>query len=97
MKDGKPVSPADLDKQDRERQKKVMEYARKLEREPAKVRAAEQKKRDQEKRETEQAVNDALLVYDIKMLGGSGLPATRPSRSPSRRGRTPSRRRARAR
>jgi hypothetical protein len=69
MKDGRPVSSADLGKQDRERQKKVMEYARKLEREPDKVRAEEQKKRDRERRETEQAVNDALLVYDIKMLG----------------------------
>jgi hypothetical protein len=69
VKEGKPVSPADLDKQDRERQKKVLEYARKLEREPDKVRAAEQKKREQERRETDQAVSDALLVYDIRMLG----------------------------
>lgn len=69
VKEGKPVSPADLAKQDRERQKKVMEYVRKLEREPEKVRAAEQKKRDQERRETDLAVNDGLLVYDIKMLG----------------------------
>lgn len=69
VKDGKPVPAADLDRQDRERQQKVMGYARKLEREPDKVRTAEQKKRDEERRETERAVDDALLVYDIKMLG----------------------------
>ncbi len=69
VKDGKPVSAADLAKKDRERQEKVMEYARKLEREPDKVRAAEQRKRDDERRETERAVDDAMLVYDIRMLG----------------------------
>ena len=69
VKDGKPVSAADLAKKDRERQEKVMEYARKLEREPDKVRAAEQKKRDDERRETERAVDDSMLVYDIRMLG----------------------------
>jgi hypothetical protein len=69
VKDGKPVSAADLARQDRERQKKVMDYARKLEREPDKVRAAEQKKRDEERRETERIVDDALRVYEIRMLG----------------------------
>jgi hypothetical protein len=69
VKDGRPVSAVELAKTDRERQQKGMEYARKLEREPEKVRAAEQKKRDDERRETERAVDDALLVYDIRMLG----------------------------
>lgn len=69
VKDGKPVSAADLAKKDRERQQKVMDYVRKLERDPDKVRAAEQKKRDDERRETERAVDDAMRVYDIKMLG----------------------------
>ncbi len=69
VKDGTPVSAADLEKQDRDRQKKVMEYARKLERDPAKMRAAEQKKRDEERRETDRAVDDALLVYEFRMLG----------------------------
>jgi hypothetical protein len=69
VEDGKPVSPEDLAKKDRERQQKVLEYARKLEREPDKVRAAEAKKRSEEQRETDRAVDDALLVYDIRMLG----------------------------
>jgi len=69
VKHGKPVPPEDLAKVDRERQKKVFEYAKKLEQNPEKVRAAEQKKRDDERRDTERSVDDALRVYDIKMLG----------------------------
>ena len=69
VKDGKPVSPEHLAEIDRERQKKVMEYAKKLERDPDKVRAAEQKKHDEERRETQRGVDDALRIYDIKMLG----------------------------
>jgi len=73
VKDGRPLSAAELAKQDRERQQKVMEYARKLEREPDKVRAAEQKKRDEERRETDQAVDDALRIYDIRMVGRESI------------------------
>jgi hypothetical protein len=69
VKDGKPVPPADLAEVDRGRQKKVLEYAKKLERSPEKVREAEQKKHDEEQRDTERAVDDALRVYDFKMLG----------------------------
>jgi hypothetical protein len=69
VKDGKPVPQEELARADRERQKKVMEYARRLEREPDKIRASEQKKRAQEQRETERAVDDALRVYEIRMLG----------------------------
>jgi hypothetical protein len=69
VKDGKPVPPDELAKKDRDRQTKVMEYATRLQREPEKVRAEEQKKRDEERRETDRAVDDALRVYDIRMLG----------------------------
>ena len=69
VKDGKPVPPDELARKDRDRQKKVMEYAKRLEREPDKVRAEEQKKRAEDRRETERAVDDALRVYDIRMLG----------------------------
>lgn len=69
VKDGKPLPAAELAKRDQERQKKVLEYARRLEREPEKVRAAEAKKRAEEQRETEEAVDDALRVYEFRMLG----------------------------
>ncbi len=69
VKDGKPVPPEELAKVDRERQQKVLEYAKKLEQNPEKVRAAERKKHDEERRESDRAVDDALRVYDIRMLG----------------------------
>ena len=69
VKDGKPVPPADLAEVDRARQKKVLEYAKKLERNPEKVREAERKKHDEERQDSERSVDDAFRVYDIKMLG----------------------------
>lgn len=69
VKDGKAVSAADLAKQDRERQAKVLAYARKHERDPEKMRAAEARKLAEQQRETERAVDDAVLVYELKMLG----------------------------
>jgi hypothetical protein len=69
VKDGKPVPSADLAEVDRERQKKVMEYVKKLERNPEKVREAERKKHDEERRDSDRAVDDAFRVYDVKMLG----------------------------
>jgi hypothetical protein len=75
VKEGKPVPAEELAKVDRERQKKVMAYANRLQREPEKVRAEEEKKRDEERRETERAVDDALRVYDLRMLGREVLGA----------------------
>lgn len=69
VKDGRPVPPDQLAKADRDRQKKVMDYANRLQREPEKVRAEEQRKRDEERRDTQRAVDDALRLYDIRMLG----------------------------
>jgi hypothetical protein len=69
VKDGKPVPPDELAKVDRERQQKVLEYAKKLEQNPGKVREAERKKHDDERRDSDRAVDDMLRVYDIRMLG----------------------------
>lgn len=69
VKEGKRISAEELARQDRERQSKVMAYAKKYEREPEKMRVAEAKKLADQRRETEQAVNDAFLVYELKMLG----------------------------
>ena len=69
VKDGKPVPPENLAEVDRDRQKKVLEYAKKLERNPEQVRDAERKKHEEERRDSERTVDDALRVYDIKMLG----------------------------
>lgn len=72
-KNGVPVSHAELDKQDRERQKKVMDYVRKQQQNPAKAAAAQARKAADERREVEEDIDDALLVYDFRMLGRETL------------------------
>jgi hypothetical protein len=72
-KDGMAVTPAELARQDRERQEKVMEYVRKRERDPDKVRAQEARKRAEEQRELDEAVDDALRLYDMRMLGRENI------------------------
>jgi hypothetical protein len=63
---GKPVPPARLAKQDRERQAKAEEYARTL----ANVSRRQAAAREYEKarREYEAAVDDLFRIYDIRMV-----------------------------
>ncbi|MEW6319692.1 MAG: hypothetical protein AB1635_01255 [Acidobacteriota bacterium] len=68
-KNGVPLPAAELDKQDRERQKKAQEYIRKLERETDKDRRTRAQEREKDRRESERAIDDAFLVYDFAMLG----------------------------
>jgi hypothetical protein len=69
QKDGRPLSPSDLARQDRERQQKVTEYARRRERNPAQVEREEAKRRANEQRELDEAIDDALRVYEMRMTG----------------------------
>lgn len=66
--DGKPIAALELDKGDRERQKKAQEYLRKLEKEPEKVRREHAREREKYFREMREAVDNIFLVYDIRML-----------------------------
>lgn len=67
--DGTPVPQAELDKQDRERQKTVVEYQRKLDRQTDKERAAAARKRDEERRENDAILDDVWRVFELRMLG----------------------------
>ena len=67
--DGQSVAPAELAKQDRERQRKVMEFVQKRERDPEKVAAAEARQRAKDRRELEAALDDAMQVFEVRMLG----------------------------
>jgi hypothetical protein len=67
--DGKPLSQAELDKHDRERREKAQDYARRLEREPEKVRRQEAREREKYFREMSEAVDTVFQVYDVRMLG----------------------------
>ena len=73
FEDGKPVSAADLEKRDRERQKKAQEYVRRLEREPEKVRRDDARRREKYFREMAEVVDELFLVYDMRMLQREAL------------------------
>jgi hypothetical protein len=71
--DGKPTPPRELEKQDRERQKHAEEYAKKLVKEPEKVKQRLAREKEKDRRETEEAVNDIWNVFDIRMLRREAL------------------------
>jgi hypothetical protein len=71
--DGRPLSHAALEKQDRERQEEAQEYARKLEKEPEKVRRDQAREREKYFREMKEAVDTVFLVYDVHMLGREAI------------------------
>jgi hypothetical protein len=66
--DGKPVPPNQLEKTDAERRKRVEAYARKLAQETPADRARRARARDKEERERNEMVDDALNVFDIRMV-----------------------------
>ena len=66
-KDGKPTNPKDLEKQDREHDKKLSEHAKKLEREGTGERERRQAKEAEEKRKEEIAIDEMFRLYQIKM------------------------------
>ena len=65
--DGRPISPQELERRDRERQKHVEEYARKLARDPAQTKAKENQER--RRRELSESIDDISRVFDIRMDG----------------------------
>jgi DNA-binding protein H-NS len=67
--DGRPVPPSELDKADRDRQKHVEEYARKLAKDPAQERAKQERERERERQENAEAIDDVLRVLDVQMVG----------------------------
>jgi hypothetical protein len=67
--DGRPVAPGELEKADRERQKHVEEYARKLAKDPEQERARQERERDRERREAAESIDDVLRVLEVRMVG----------------------------
>jgi hypothetical protein len=68
-KDGTPVPARELAKQDRERQKKAQEIARRMAEEPRKEHARQVRAWEEYQREAEEAVDDVFRVFDIRMAG----------------------------
>ena len=67
--DGVPVSVEELAEQDRERANKANDMARRLETNPAKERARQEREWREFRQEREEAVSDIYVVFEIKMIG----------------------------
>jgi len=67
--DGKAISPPELERRDRERQKHVEEYARNLAKNPEQVKAKEDREREQRRRELTENIDDIDRVFDVRMVG----------------------------
>jgi len=71
--DGRPVPAAELEKQNRERQKKAEEYVRRLSSRPEQERAKQAREGEKDRREMADLVDDVFRVYDVRMLGRSSM------------------------
>lgn len=67
--DGKPVAANELADQDRDRTKKANAMARRLENDPEKENARQQREWDKLRSERSEAVDDIYIVYAIHMVG----------------------------
>jgi hypothetical protein len=68
-KDGKPVSAQELEKQDRERDKKLNELAR----EGADARAHRKQKESDERKKEDRLVDEVFQLYDVSLDGRENL------------------------
>jgi hypothetical protein len=68
-KDGRPVSAEDLAEQDRDRAKKATDMAQRLETEPAKEEARQERGWQKLRSERDEAVADIYTVFEVKMTG----------------------------
>jgi hypothetical protein len=66
--DGRPVPAADLEKHDRERQKKAEEYVRKLTKQTEKDREKLRREHEKYLREEAEAIDEIFHVYDVRLL-----------------------------
>jgi hypothetical protein len=71
--DGRPVPPEELAKQDRERQKKANEIAKRLAEDPAKERAREERDYQKARRRRDELVSDLSNVFDFRMIGREAI------------------------
>ena len=67
--DGKPVSKAELDKQDRERQREVMDAVARREHESPRDREKRLARREQARREEQQVIDELFQIYTFTIVG----------------------------
>lgn len=68
-RDGKPLSSAELEKQDRAHDKKVRDHARKLEREGTDEKTRRLAKEAEERRKEDKEIDELFQLYRISMIG----------------------------
>ena len=68
-KNGKPVPSSKLEAQDRERQRKAEEYARRMASEPKKEYARQVRQWEKYRDEAAERVDDIFRVFDVRMVG----------------------------
>jgi hypothetical protein len=66
--DGKPVPPAELEKRDRERQKKAEAYVRRLATQTEKDREKQRREHEKQRREETEIIDEIFRVYDVRLL-----------------------------
>jgi hypothetical protein len=66
--DGKPVSADELEKRDRERQKKAEAYVRKLSTQTDKDREKQRREDEKQRREEAEIIDEIFRVYDVRLL-----------------------------
>jgi hypothetical protein len=66
--DGKPVPASELEKRDRERQKKAEAYVRKLANQTEKDREKQRREYDKHQREETEIIDEIFRVYDVRLL-----------------------------
>jgi hypothetical protein len=67
--DGRPVPPAELDKQDRARQKAVLEILARRERESPAERQKRLERREKRRRDEQSTIDDVFRVMEFRMVG----------------------------
>jgi hypothetical protein len=68
-KDGRPLSPREIEKQDREQDKKLRERERKLKKEGIDERTHRLQKESEEQRKEDETINEIFHLYDLSMVG----------------------------
>jgi len=68
-RNGQPVDPKDLEEKDGEQQRKVLERARKMERETAAAKEKRLAKEAEERRKENETIDEAFALYAVSMKG----------------------------
>jgi hypothetical protein len=67
-KDGRPTAPDELEKRDRERQKKAESYVRKLTNQTEKDREKQRREYEKHRREEAEIIDEIFRVYEVRLL-----------------------------